>query len=72
MNHQQDLIVGVSGRWAPIEGSRDHRFVIDDGELVMQLVAAREARGANALQALIEGEVASFHLAGAIRKADPQ
>ena len=45
MDHQQGLIVGVGGRGAPIERTSDHRFVVDHGELVMQLVAAGEARG---------------------------
>ena len=49
MDHQQGFIVGVSGSGRPVEGSSDHFFVVDHGELVMQLVASSEARGANAL-----------------------
>ena len=48
MDHQQGFIVGVSSRGRPIEGSCDHFFVVDHGELVMQLVAAGEARGPDA------------------------
>ena len=47
MDHQQGFVVGVSGRWAPVEAPCDHRCVVDRGELVMQLVAAGEARGAH-------------------------
>ena len=36
-------------RGAPIERTRDHRFVVDHGELVMQLVTAGEARAAHSL-----------------------
>ena len=43
------LVVDVSGRWAPIEGSSDHGFVVDNSEFVMQLVAPREARNADGL-----------------------
>jgi len=45
VDHQQGFVVGVSGRGAPIEGSRDHRAVVDHGEFVMRLVATSEARG---------------------------
>ena len=38
MDHQQGFVVGVSSGGRPIEGSRDHRFVVDHGELVMQLL----------------------------------
>ena len=43
MDHQQGFIVGVSSGGRPIEGTSDHSFVVDHGELVMQLVAAGEA-----------------------------
>ena len=33
----------MSSRGRPVEGSCDHRFVIDHGELVMELVAMSEA-----------------------------
>ena len=49
MDHQQGFVIGVSSRGRPVEGSRDHGFVIDHGELVVELVAAGEARGAGAL-----------------------
>ena len=48
MDHQQGFIVGVSSRGRPVEGSFDHFVVIDHGELVVQLVAARKAGGADA------------------------
>jgi len=35
MNHQQGFVVGVSSRGRPIEGTSDHRFVIDHRELVV-------------------------------------
>ena len=50
----------------------DHGFVIDYGELVVQFVASSEARGADPFQALVQRMIASFHLAGLIRKSDPQ
>ena len=49
MDHQQGFVIGVSSRGRPVEGSCDHGFVIDHGELVVELVAAREARGADSL-----------------------
>ena len=49
MDNQQRFIVGVSSRGRPVEGSCDHDFVVDHGELVVELVAAGEARGADAL-----------------------
>ena len=39
--------MGGTGR--PVERSRDHRFVVDHGELVVQLVATGEVWGADAL-----------------------
>ena len=42
MDHQQGFIVGVSSRGRPVEGSCDHGFVIDHGELVVQLLATCE------------------------------
>ena len=45
MDHQQGLIVGVSSRGRPVEGSRNHNFVTYHGELVMELVATGEAGG---------------------------
>ena len=52
MDHQQGFVVGVSSGGRPIEAPRDHCIVVDHGELVMQLVAASEARGADALYLL--------------------
>ena len=49
MDHQQGFIVGVGSRGRPVERSCDHCFVVDDGELVMQLVAAGKTRCADAL-----------------------
>ena len=45
---QQGFVVGVS-KGRPVEGSRDHCAVVDDSELVMELVVAGEAWGADAL-----------------------
>ena len=39
----------MSSRGLPVEGSRDHSFVIDHGELLVELVASGEARGADTL-----------------------
>ena len=72
MDHQQGFVIGVSSRGRPVEGSCDHGFVIDNGELVVELVAAGEARGADPFQALFQWAIASFHLAGVIWKGDPQ
>ena len=38
MNHQQGFVVGVSSRGRPIEGTSDHRFVIDHRELVIDIL----------------------------------
>ena len=38
VDHQQCLIVGVCSRGRPIEGSCDHGFVIDHGELVIEIL----------------------------------
>ena len=48
MDHQQGFIVGVSSRGRPVEGSCDHGVVIDHSELVVELVSARKAGGADA------------------------
>jgi len=48
VDHQQGFIVGVCCRRRPVEGSCDHGFVIDHGELVVQLVATGETGGADA------------------------
>ena len=37
MDHQQRFIVGVSSGGRSIEAPRDHCFVVDHGELVMQV-----------------------------------
>ena len=37
MDHQQGLVVGVSGGGRPVEAPRDHGFVVDHGELVMDI-----------------------------------
>ena len=49
MDHQQGFVVGVGSRGRPIEGSCDHGFVIDHGELVVEFVAMGEARSADGL-----------------------
>ena len=49
MDDQQGFVVGVSSGGRPIEAPRDHCFVVDHGELVMDLVAAAEAGGGDAL-----------------------
>ena len=38
MNDQQGFIVGVGCGWAPVERSRDHCFVVDHGELVIDIL----------------------------------
>ena len=42
MTHQQGFVVGVSSGGWPVEASLDHRFVVNHGELVVQLVFARK------------------------------
>ena len=49
VNHQQGFVVGVGGSGRPVEAACDHCFVVDHGELVVELVAAGEAWGADAL-----------------------
>ena len=49
MDHQQGFIVGVSSGGRPIEAPPDHGFVVDHGELVVQLVSTGKAGGADAL-----------------------
>ena len=61
MDHQQGFVVGVSSRGRPIERTCDHCFVVDHGELVMELVAMGKARGADPFQALFQWVIASFH-----------
>ena len=72
MDQEQCFVVGVSSRGRPVEGSCDHGFVIDYSELVVQLVSAREARGADAFEGLTQRLITRFYLARVIRKADPQ
>ena len=38
MNHQQGFVVGVSSGGRPIEAPSDHGFVVDDGELVVDIL----------------------------------
>ena len=42
MDDQQSFVIGVSGSGRPVEAACDHGFVVDDGELVVELVAAGE------------------------------
>ena len=49
MDNQQRFIVGVSSGGRPVEAARDVGFVVDHGELVVQLVATGKAWGADAL-----------------------
>lgn len=49
VDHQQGLVVGVSGWGRPIEAPSDHGFVVDYGELVVQFVAAGKTRRADCL-----------------------
>ena len=49
MNHQQGFIVGVGSSGRPVEGSCDHCFVVDHGELVVELVTACQAGRADAM-----------------------
>ena len=72
MNDQQGFVVGLSSRGRPVEGSCDHGFLIDYGELVVQFVASSESSGADPFQALPQRMIASLHLAGLIWKGDPQ
>ena len=43
----QGFVIGMGSRWRPVEAAGDHCFVVDHGELVMQLVAPGEAWGAD-------------------------
>ena len=72
MNDQQGFVVGVCSRGRPIEAPRDHGFVVDHSELVVELVAAGEAGGADSSKGLLQGLIASFNLAGVIWKGDAQ
>ena len=38
VDHQQGFIVGMSSGGGPIEGTSDHRFVIDYRELVIDIL----------------------------------
>ena len=49
MDDQQGFVVGVSSGGRPFEAPRDHCFVIDYGELVVEFVATGNARFADAL-----------------------
>ena len=49
MDHQQGFVVGVSSRGRPVEASCNDCFLVDHGELVMQLVASGEAWGADSM-----------------------
>ena len=55
MDYQQGFVVGVSSGGAPIEAPRDHGFVVDHGELVMDILemglSAWVLRDAHASQA---------------------
>ena len=72
MDCQQGFVVGVGSRGAPIEAPSDHGFVVDHGELVMQLVSASEPRGAHAADGLLEGFVVGLEFAVPIRQGYPQ
>ena len=50
MDYQQGFIIGVGGSGRPVEAARDDCFVVDHGELMVQLVAMGQARGAYTLQ----------------------
>ena len=60
MNHQQGFVIGVSGGGAPVEAACDHSFVVDYGELVMQLVAACQVWSADSLEGILKRVVAGF------------
>lgn len=47
MDYQERFIIGVCGSGRPVKTASDHCFVVDHGELVVQLVSAREAGGAD-------------------------
>ena len=38
MDHEQCFIVGVSSGGRPVEAPRDHCFVVDHGELVIDIL----------------------------------
>ena len=38
VDHQQGFVVGVSSGRRPVEAPRDHCFVVDHGELVVQVL----------------------------------
>ena len=38
MDYQQGFVVGVCRRGRPVEGSCDHDFVVDHGELVIDIL----------------------------------
>lgn len=58
----------VGGTGAPVEGSCDHGAPIDHSELVVQLVAWGQARGAHAIEGLSPGAIAGLQFAVAIRQ----
>ena len=72
MDHQQGFVVGVCRRRRKVDGSRDHYFPVHHGEFVVWLVAVCEMLRANRFQTLLQPVISSVHLAGVIRKADPQ
>ena len=45
MDDQQGFIVGVSSRGRPVEGPFDHGFVVDHGELVIDILGISVAMG---------------------------
>ena len=58
----------MGGTGAPVEGSGDHGAPIDHGELVVQLVAPGQTRGADAIKGLAPGAIVGFQFAVAIRQ----
>ena len=72
MDRQQVFIVAVSSSGRPVERSRDHHFVIEHGELVVQFVTACKAGGADSLERLIQRLITLFDLPRVIWKGDTQ
>ena len=48
-DHEEHLVVLMGGGGAPVEAACDDGLAVDDSELVVQFVAAGEARAADSL-----------------------
>ena len=72
VKHQQGFVVLMGRRGAPVEGTGDHGAVVDHRQLVVELVAAGQPRGANSLQGLLPGPVACLQAAAVVGQLDAQ